>query len=121
MRSETVFLVENELFNLYWRRIIPLDQTSSIAFPFSRLDRETFWEKSRIQVTNILWEQGSGSAEYVIQQADDWNPRDKMRTHLLQHQLHSKRLSGTSLTNSPHEVIHAPFRRSGTSRHPSPL
>jgi putative restriction endonuclease len=27
----------NELFNLYWRRIIPLGQTSSIAFPFSRL------------------------------------------------------------------------------------
>jgi len=38
-------LVElNELFNLYWRRIIPLGQTSSIAFPFSRLDREQFWE-----------------------------------------------------------------------------
>lgn len=37
-------LVElNELFNLYWRRIIPLSQTSSIAFPFSRLDREPFW------------------------------------------------------------------------------
>jgi len=34
----------NELFNLYWRRIIPLGQTSSIAFPFSRLDREPFWE-----------------------------------------------------------------------------
>lgn len=38
-------LVElNELFILYWRRIIPLGQTSSIAFPFSRLDREPFWE-----------------------------------------------------------------------------
>jgi len=38
-------LVElNELFNLYWRRIIPLGQTSSIAFPFSRLNREPFWE-----------------------------------------------------------------------------
>lgn len=38
-------LVElSELFNLYWRRIIPLAQTSSIAFPFSRLDREPFWE-----------------------------------------------------------------------------
>ncbi len=38
-------LVElNELFNVYWRRIIPLGQTSSIAFPFSRLDREPFWE-----------------------------------------------------------------------------
>jgi len=34
----------NELFNLYWRQIIPLGQTSSIAFPFSRLDREPFWE-----------------------------------------------------------------------------
>ncbi|KIH76869.1 putative restriction endonuclease [Geoalkalibacter ferrihydriticus] len=38
-------LVElNELFNLYWRRIIPLGQTSSIAFPFSRLSREPFWQ-----------------------------------------------------------------------------
>ena len=38
-------LVElNELFNLYWRRIIPLGQTSSIAFPFSRLHTEPFWE-----------------------------------------------------------------------------
>ena len=38
-------LVElNELFNLYWRRIIPLGQSSSIAFPFSRLDREPFWD-----------------------------------------------------------------------------
>jgi len=39
-------LVElNELFNLYWRRIIPLGQSSSIAFPFSRLDREPFRER----------------------------------------------------------------------------
>jgi putative restriction endonuclease len=38
-------LVElNELFNLYWRRIISLGQTSSIAFPFSRLHNEPFWE-----------------------------------------------------------------------------
>jgi putative restriction endonuclease len=38
-------LVElTELFNLYWRRIMPLGQTSSIAFPFSRLDREPFWK-----------------------------------------------------------------------------
>ena len=38
-------LVElNDLFNLYWRRIIPLGQTSSIAFPFSRLHNEPFWE-----------------------------------------------------------------------------
>ncbi len=34
----------NELFNLYWRRVVPLGQTSSIAFPFSRLAREPFWE-----------------------------------------------------------------------------
>ncbi|HBG05150.1 MAG: HNH endonuclease [Geobacteraceae bacterium GWC2_58_44] len=38
-------LVElNELFNLYWRRVIPLGQTSSIAFPFSRLHNEPFWD-----------------------------------------------------------------------------
>jgi putative restriction endonuclease len=38
-------LVElNELFNLYWRRIVPLGQTSSIAFPFPRLHNEPFWE-----------------------------------------------------------------------------
>jgi putative restriction endonuclease len=41
----TADLVElNELFNLYWRRVVPLGQTSSIAFPFSRLAREPFWE-----------------------------------------------------------------------------
>ncbi len=32
-----------ELFNHYWRRIVPLGQSSSIAFPFSRLSREPFW------------------------------------------------------------------------------
>ena len=38
-------LVElNELFNSYWRRIMPLGKTSSIAFPFSRLHNEPFWE-----------------------------------------------------------------------------
>jgi putative restriction endonuclease len=38
-------LVElNELFNLYWRRVIPAGQTSSIAFPFPRLHNEPFWE-----------------------------------------------------------------------------
>jgi putative restriction endonuclease len=47
-------LVElNELFNLYWRRIIPLGQTSSIAFPFSRLDREPFWELVPLPGTDI--------------------------------------------------------------------
>ena len=40
----TAHLVElNELFNLYWRRVVPLGQTSSIAFPFSHLSREPFW------------------------------------------------------------------------------
>jgi putative restriction endonuclease len=38
-------LVElNELFNLYWRRIVPLGQASSIAFPFPRLHNEPFWK-----------------------------------------------------------------------------
>ena len=38
-------LVElNELFNLYWRRVISAGQTSSIAFPFPRLHNEPFWE-----------------------------------------------------------------------------
>jgi putative restriction endonuclease len=34
----------NELFTGYWRRIVPLSQKSSIAFPFSRLNSEPFWE-----------------------------------------------------------------------------
>ncbi len=34
----------NDLFNLYWRRIMLFGQNSSIAFPFSRLDSEPFWE-----------------------------------------------------------------------------
>jgi putative restriction endonuclease len=38
-------LVElNELFSGYWRRVVPLTQTSSIAFPFSRLHNEPFWK-----------------------------------------------------------------------------
>lgn len=38
-------LVElNELFTGYWRKVVPLDQTSSIAFPFSRLHNEAFWK-----------------------------------------------------------------------------
>ena len=38
-------LVEaNELFNGYWRCVAPLGHTSSIAFPFSRLHNEPFWE-----------------------------------------------------------------------------
>jgi putative restriction endonuclease len=34
----------NDLFNLYWHQVVPLGQTSSIAFPFSRLNNEAFWE-----------------------------------------------------------------------------
>jgi putative restriction endonuclease len=34
----------NELFNGYWRRVVPLGKTSSIAFPFSRLHNEPFWK-----------------------------------------------------------------------------
>jgi len=34
----------NELFTGYWRRVVPLEQKSSIAFPFSRLHNEPFWE-----------------------------------------------------------------------------
>ncbi len=38
-------LVElNELFTNYWRQVVPTRQTSSIAFPFSRLHNEPFWE-----------------------------------------------------------------------------
>jgi len=38
-------LVElNELFNLYWRRVMPAGKTSSIAYPFSRLNGEPFWK-----------------------------------------------------------------------------
>jgi len=38
-------LVElNELFTGYWRRVVPLGQTSSIAYPFFHLKSEPFWE-----------------------------------------------------------------------------
>ena len=38
-------LVElNELFCGYWRRVVPIGQTSSIAFPFFHLKNEPFWE-----------------------------------------------------------------------------
>lgn len=37
-------LVElNDLFTGYWRRVVPITQKSSIAFPFSRLHNEPFW------------------------------------------------------------------------------
>ena len=43
--SITGELVElNELFTDYWRSIVPVTQTSSIAFPFSRLHTENFWK-----------------------------------------------------------------------------
>lgn len=43
--SITGELVElNELFTDYWRSIVPVTQTSSIAFPFSRLHTEKFWK-----------------------------------------------------------------------------
>ena len=43
--SITGELVElNELFTGYWRSIVPVARTSSIAFPFSRLHREPFWQ-----------------------------------------------------------------------------
>lgn len=34
----------NDLFNSYWSRVVPLGQTSSVAFPFSRLHNEGFWK-----------------------------------------------------------------------------
>ncbi|MBP1149442.1 MULTISPECIES: HNH endonuclease [unclassified Methylocaldum] len=34
----------NDLFSAYWRALMPITQTSSIAFPFSRLHSEPFWE-----------------------------------------------------------------------------
>lgn len=38
-------LVElNELFSGYWHKVVPLTQTSSIAFPFFHLKNEPFWE-----------------------------------------------------------------------------
>lgn len=43
--SITGELVElNEMFTDYWRTIVPVTQTSSIAFPFSRLHTEDFWK-----------------------------------------------------------------------------
>lgn len=43
--SITGELVElNELFTDYWRSIVPVTQTSSIGFPFSRLHTEKFWK-----------------------------------------------------------------------------
>lgn len=38
-------LVElNELFAMYWQRVMPSGQESSIAFPFSHLHNEPFWK-----------------------------------------------------------------------------
>jgi putative restriction endonuclease len=41
IKAELVEL--NDLFTDYWRSIVPVVQTSSIAFPFSRLHNEDFW------------------------------------------------------------------------------
>jgi putative restriction endonuclease len=50
-------LVElNELFTGYWRRVVPLGQTSSIAFPFSRLHNEPFWKLVPLQGKEITSE-----------------------------------------------------------------
>ena len=47
-------LVElNELFTDYWRSIIPVTRTSSVAFPFSRLHREPFWKLLPLQNREI--------------------------------------------------------------------
>ena len=44
-------LVElNDLFTGYWRRVVPITQKSSIAFPFSRLHNEPFWSLFRYPV-----------------------------------------------------------------------
>ncbi|MDT8420693.1 MAG: HNH endonuclease [Desulfuromonadales bacterium] len=47
-------LVElNELFTNYWRKVVPIRQTSSIAFPFSRLHNEPFWELVPVESQTI--------------------------------------------------------------------
>jgi len=33
-----------QLFTHYWRKLMPVTQTSSIAFPFSRMNSEPFWK-----------------------------------------------------------------------------
>jgi len=50
-------LVElNERFNSYWRRVAPLGHSSSIAFPFSRLNSEPFWTLlgANGQIVNVV-------------------------------------------------------------------
>lgn len=43
----------NELFTNYWRQVVPIRQTSSIAFPFSRLHSEPFWELVPVDSQNL--------------------------------------------------------------------
>ncbi len=48
LRSKFISIMEelvelNELFSDYWRSVVPITQTSSIAFPYSRLNTEPFW------------------------------------------------------------------------------
>lgn len=55
----------NELFKLYWRQVVPLGQTSIIAFPFSRLACEPFWKPvpqswKRVEETKSLLAAGQG-------------------------------------------------------------
>ena len=38
---------------MYWRRVVPLSQKSSIAFPFSRLHNEPFWRLVPIEGKEI--------------------------------------------------------------------
>jgi len=47
----------NDLFNSYWIRVVSPGQTSSIAFPFSRLHNEDFWKLVPIlsSDTNFAW------------------------------------------------------------------
>ncbi len=93
-------LVElSELFNLYWRRIVPLGQTSSIAFPFSRLDREPFWElvpqpgmsitpaviNSTSSVTNLRrYSLGAKLEEGLFRIMQNGDGREALREALLQ-------------------------------------
>jgi putative restriction endonuclease len=61
----------NELFNLYWRRIIPLGQTSSIAFPFSRLHNEPFWELVPLPGNEMIPATSAGMAVVMMVGQDE--------------------------------------------------
>ena len=61
----------NELFNLNWRRIIPLGQTSSIAFPFSRLHNEPFWELVPLPGNEMIPATAAGMAVVMMVGRDE--------------------------------------------------